>query len=50
MATQERDGLLSADDKKKIDEITEADPADIDKIIAGIFVEQVSTLESEVEQ
>lgn len=50
VATQERDGLLSADDKRKIDEITAADPTDIDRIIAGTFVEQVSTLKSEVEQ
>lgn len=49
VATQEQDGLLSADDKKKIDGITEADSTDIDRIIDGTFEEQVNTLESEVE-
>lgn len=49
VATQEHAGLLSADDKKKIDGITEADPTDIDRIINGTFEEQVNTLESEVE-
>ena len=37
VATQEQDGLLSAEDKKKIDEIMEAGTNDIDNIIAGTF-------------
>ena len=50
MATQEQDGLLSAEDKKKIDEIMEAGTNDIDNIIAGTFEALDGTLKMKEEE
>ncbi len=50
VATQEQDGLLSAEDKKKIDEIMEAGTNDIDNIIAGTFEALDGTLKMKEEE
>ncbi len=48
LATQEENGIMSAGDKRKLDEIMEGDAGDIDRILAGTFEAEGDTPEAEI--